>query len=117
MQRQAATTKGIRRRIQNLQFGRLSDPRQQGKVKHTIATLMTSLVAAMDLVISEEMAIKYFGRTDVVGEFLTVCCLQDQAIDVQITGVIRDLPETSHLDIDFLTVLEPSMFDFAPNVA
>ena len=76
----------------------------------------TSFTKPMDLVITEEMAYKYFGRTDVVGESLTICCMQDQPLDVQITGVIRDLPQNSHLDIDFLTVMEPSMFDFAPNL-
>ena len=76
----------------------------------------TAFARPMDLVVSEEMALKYFGRTDVVGESLTVCCLEDQPLDVQITGVIRDLPDNSHLDIDFLTVMEPAMFDFAPNL-
>ena len=66
----------------------------------------------MDLIISEDMAIKYFGRTDVVGEFLTICCLQDQSLEVKITGVMKNLPRTSHLDIDFLTVLEPAMFAY-----
>ncbi len=76
----------------------------------------TSFIKPMDLVITEETAIKYFGRTDVVGETLTVCCLQGQQIPVQVSGVIRDLPDNTHLDIDFLTYLEPSMFDFAPNL-
>jgi putative ABC transport system permease protein len=76
----------------------------------------TSFTKPMDLVITEEMALKYFGRSDVVGESLTVCCLQGKSMDVQVTGVIRTLPENTHLDIDFLTVLEPSMFDFAPNM-
>lgn len=70
----------------------------------------------MDLVITEEIAQKYFGQSDVVGETLTVCCLQGNRFDVQITGVIRDLPENTHLDIKFLSYLEPSMFDFAPNL-
>ncbi len=76
----------------------------------------TSFNKPMDLVITKETAQKYFGRSDVVGESLTVCCLQGNSIDVQITGVIRDLPENTHLDIEFLAYLEPSMFDFAPNM-
>lgn len=76
----------------------------------------TSFTKPMDLVITHEMALKYFGRLDVVGESLTVCCLQGERLDVQITGVIRDLPENTHLDIDFLVYLEPSMFDFASNL-
>lgn len=76
----------------------------------------TAFSKPMDLIVTEEKAIKYFGRTDVVGEQLTVCCLEGERFDVQITGVIRDLPENTHLDLSFLTYLEPSMFDFAPNL-
>ncbi|MCZ6504002.1 MAG: ABC transporter permease [Gammaproteobacteria bacterium] len=76
----------------------------------------TSFEKPLDLVITEEVAQKYFGRLDVVGESLTVCCLQGEQFDVQVTGVIRNLPENTHLDIDFLAFLEPSMFDFAPNM-
>lgn len=69
-----------------------------------------------DLIISEATAIKYFGRSDVVGEVMTVCCLMDEEIETVVTGVLRDLPQTSHLDIDMLMYLEESMFDFAPNL-
>ncbi len=77
---------------------------------------LTSFTKPMDLLVSEEMAIKYFGRTDVIGETLTICCLPSGALDVAITGVIRNLPANTHLDIDFLTVLEDSMFAFAPHL-
>ncbi len=70
----------------------------------------------LDLLVSEEIAVKYFGRTDVVGELLTVCCMDGQQLEVKITGVLENLPATSHLDIDFLVVMQPSMFDFAPNL-
>ncbi|WP_308911656.1 ABC transporter permease [Pseudokordiimonas caeni] len=70
----------------------------------------------MDFIVSEEMALKYFGRIDVVGETLTVCCVQGQEVDVRVSGVIKDIPENSHLDIDFLVFLDPPMFDFAPNI-
>ncbi len=76
----------------------------------------TSFSKPMDLVITESTAIKYFGRTDVVGKNLTACCLQGSQLEVQVTGVIRDLPENTHLEFEFLTFLDPSMFDFAPNV-
>jgi putative ABC transport system permease protein len=75
-----------------------------------------SFARPMDLVISETTALKYFGRTEVVGEVLTVCCLNGQAIEAKITGVISNLPASSHLEIDFLLRMEESMFDFAPNM-
>ncbi|WP_286233019.1 ABC transporter permease [Thalassotalea sediminis] len=64
----------------------------------------------MDLVITEEMAQKYFGKTDVVGETLTFCCLDSQTITLKVTGVIQSLPEASHLDINFLVYLNPALF-------
>ncbi len=76
----------------------------------------TSFNKPSDLIVTEEMAQKYFGRNDVIGESLTVCCLQGNQFDVQVTGVIKNLPDNTHLDIDFLSYLEPSLFDFAPNL-
>jgi putative ABC transport system permease protein len=70
----------------------------------------------MDLLVSEKLAHKYFGRSDVVGEVLTVCCLGDERLEVKITGVMQDLPRSSHLDVEMLAVLEPSMFADMPNL-
>ena len=47
MKRQAATPKGIHRRIENLEFDRVKDPRQAAKVKHLLPTLLTTLVAGI----------------------------------------------------------------------
>ena len=86
------------------------------KLPFAVGAAESSFNKPMDLVISEAMAMKYFGHTDVVGERLTVCCLQAERLDALITGVIQDLPENSHLDIDFLVFMDPTMFDFAPNL-
>lgn len=75
-----------------------------------------SFKGPLDLVVSEENAIRFFGRTDVVGETLTFCCLQNQQIELPIRGVIKDLPENSHMQIGMLVRMEESMFDFAPNL-
>lgn len=63
----------------------------------------------MDLVITEEMAVKYFGKTDVIGETLTFCCVNDQAATLAITGVIKDLPANTHLNINFIVYLNPAI--------
>lgn len=47
MKRRAATPKGIERRIENLEFGRVDEPRQAAKVKHPLPTLLTTLVAGI----------------------------------------------------------------------
>ena len=75
-----------------------------------------SFTKSMDMIISERTAIKYFGRSDVVGETLTFCCLDDNTIDVAITGVIKNIPEASHFELDFLVYLEPTVFADSPNI-
>lgn len=47
MKRQAATPKGIERRIENLQLKRVEDPRQEGRVKHPLPALLATMVAAI----------------------------------------------------------------------
>ncbi|MFC4349330.1 ABC transporter permease [Kordiimonas lipolytica] len=76
----------------------------------------TSFANPMSLVISEDMAIKYFGRTDVVGETLVACCLQNNQLELKVSGVIKNLPQSSHMNIDLLLHMDPAMFDFAPNI-
>ncbi len=56
----------------------------------------TALVAPGSMVINERTAMKYFNRTDVVGQSLTV----DDGTVFKITGVIRDIPIQSHFNAD-----------------
>lgn len=51
-----------------------------------------ALVAANQVVISESIALKYFGKRDVLGESLKI----DNGADFEIRGVTRDLPENVH---------------------
>ena len=78
--------------------------------------IATSFAKPMDLVITEEMAMKYFGRTDVVGETMTFCCMNDQATTLAITGVINDFPSNTHLDMSFIAYLNPVLFENDNNV-
>ncbi len=64
----------------------------------------------MDLVISEELAYKYFGKSDAVGETLTVCCVGGNTATLTITGVMKDLPDATHLNTDMLVYLQPALF-------
>lgn len=44
MQRQAATSKGLQRRVRDLHLERVHDPRYQPNVTHPLASLLTALV-------------------------------------------------------------------------
>ncbi|MFD2166074.1 ABC transporter permease [Thalassotalea euphylliae] len=71
----------------------------------------------MNLLVTEELANKYFGRTDVIGETLTVCCVGPTGpVDVMITGVVQDLPDETHLNINMLFYLQPALFPPGNNV-
>ncbi|REL27786.1 ABC transporter permease [Thalassotalea euphylliae] len=77
----------------------------------------SSFSQPMHLVITEALANKYFGRTDVIGETLSVCCVGSQGpVDVAITGVVKDLPSETHLDINMLFYLQPALFPPGNNV-
>src|SRR5687768_3788315 len=58
----------------------------------------TALLEPGAIVLTESLARKFFGRTDVVGERIRV---QD-TFDANITGVIRDLPPNTHLSLSGL---------------
>jgi len=53
----------------------------------------TALQDPSGLLLTESSAIKYFGRTDVMGETITF----DNEFDFHVTAVVKDLPLNSHL--------------------
>ena len=58
----------------------------------------TALDAPFTVLVSEEMAQKYFGDEDPLGQVLRL----DNAYDLTVTGVLAPIPSTSHLQFDFL---------------
>lgn len=58
----------------------------------------TALTAPNSLIVTEDMALKYFGEVDVVGKILNY---EDQA-DLKITAVIENPPDNTHFQFDFL---------------
>lgn len=64
----------------------------------------TALVEPNTVVITESTAMKYFGRTDVVGESIKLYTWIEK--NLEITGVTVDVPENSHLKYTFLISYE-----------
>ena len=54
------------------------------------------------LVLSQEMANKYFGEENPIGKILKI----DQEHSFQVTGVLGDMPIHSHLDFDFVASID-----------
>lgn len=67
-------------------------------LKFLYGTPDKALVADGKMVISESIALKYFGKSDVVGQTLNI----NNGKDFVITGVTRDLPENAHHKLHIL---------------
>lgn len=59
----------------------------------------TALQQPYTVVLSQQAAIKYFGKTDVVGESLR---FPDNNYQLKVTGVLKNIPANSHLKFDLL---------------
>ena len=58
----------------------------------------TALNGKRSVVITEKMARKYFGVEDPLGKTLNF----NDKFDLQVTGVLKDIPKNSHLQFDFV---------------
>ncbi len=55
------------------------------------------------VVLSPQMAEKYFGQEDPVGKIITCrFSFRPQELDLRITGVLQPIPQNSHLNFDFM---------------
>ncbi|MBS1661202.1 MAG: ABC transporter permease [Bacteroidetes bacterium] len=61
----------------------------------------TAMKNPFSVVIKKEIALKYFGRADVVGETLGIQNFSNQTRPFLITGVLKDVPENSVTDLNF----------------
>lgn len=61
-----------------------------------------------NIILTEEMAGKYFGNEDPLGK-----TLQSRGYEVKITGVVKELPYNSHIHFNFLAPIE-WMKEFTP---
>ena len=53
------------------------------------------------IVLTEQTAQKYFGKENPIGKRITI----DEKYEFQVSGILKDLPKNSHINIDFLCPL------------
>lgn len=72
---------------------------------------VNALMQPASLVITESIANKYFGETDPMGQTLML----ENNWPLTITGVIKNIPENSHLSADFFVPMETAwkLLDFS----
>ncbi len=61
-----------------------------------------ALINPQSIVITEKMALKYFGKEHPVGKIIRV----DNRLNFLITSVMKDVPKNSHLKFDFVVSFE-----------
>ena len=67
----------------------------------------TALTAPRSVVISQDIAGKYFGDTDPIGQSISLYGeAQGEVENLKVTGVMENLPSTSHFSINMLTSFE-----------
>ena len=73
--------------------------------------IKSSLTAPHDILITEEMAAKYFGNEDPIGKSFT----EMKTFVFTVTGVVKSLPQNSHIKFDFLIPFE-FLTEFGANI-
>ena len=60
------------------------------------------------MVISEDLARRYFGSVDVIGRVITIAGMSNysERTDYTVTGVFEPIPETSHIQGDFIVSMQ-----------
>lgn len=58
----------------------------------------TALLRPQTIVLSQDLAVKYFGQTDPVGKIIKY----DGVVNLEVTGVMKPLPPQSHMQFDAL---------------
>jgi len=62
----------------------------------------TVLDRPLSILLTSDMAQKYFGNEDPLGQVLS-CNTYGQSVDYRVTGVLDNIPDNSHFHFDFLT--------------
>lgn len=86
-------------------FEVFSFPMQQGNPA-------TALNAPFQAVLTQHLAQKYFGKENVVGQTIYL----DGKLPVTITGIMKDIPQNSHINVDMLLSMSTLLKEFQPNM-
>jgi len=73
----------------------------------------TALIEPNSIVFSETAARKYFGNTNPVGQSILVTGLK---LHARITGLMKDIPENSHIKTDMLISMSTYTQTFQPDI-
>ena len=66
------------------------------------------------IIINQSMATKYFGDQNPIGQIITP---SDRDYSFKVVGVMKDLPEKTHLTFEFLAMFDPARYIDQPWIA
>ena len=75
-----------------------------------VAGSKTALSQPKSIILSQSMAIKYFGTDQAVGNTLS----EASGKDFVVVAVFEDIPNNSHFEFDFITLYDPKDESFGP---
>ncbi len=90
----SVVSKGDKHLRENIQLGDSTLLSMYG-FKLQDGDVATALVQPFSVVITKDMAEKYFGKTDVVGETINIQSFSGARKDFAITGVLKEIPDNS----------------------
>lgn len=64
-----------------------------------------ALENASNILISESMALKYFGSENPIGKILAIDAF-GEIVDYEVVGVLKDIPKNTHFKLDFLALFD-----------
>ena len=73
----------------------------------------TALAEPCSIVLSETTARKYFGEADPIGRAIL---MTDDSLPVTVTGVMKDIPENSHIKADVLISMSTALTKLHPEL-
>lgn len=65
-----------------------------------------ALSGPTSIILSEKMALKYFGKTDVIGQAISL----SNGRDYQVSSVLKDIPNNTHMRLDIVIPLSYAEF-------
>jgi len=90
----SVVSKGDKHLRENIQLGD-STLLSMYRFKLLYGNAATALVQPFSVVITKDIAEKYFGKTDVVGETINIQSFSGAKKDFAITGVLKEIPDNS----------------------
>jgi len=83
------------------------------KLEFVQGSAITALPNVTSIVLTERQAVKQFGTANALGKTLTERT-SSGTFDYKVTGVIKDLPKNSHLELETIARFDPHTWDSAP---